>query len=232
MTINKYKKPFFGAAVLGLALVAGPQAQAVIIDTDASITDEVPGIAEFKTTGDLMAGMEVTAQFESFSETLSWQDLGGDIGGVSGTDWDFFLSGDSFVTSWLFDNDTDQMLLSLTLDGRPGLTVFDRTFNLLEGTEGSEKGKDFSETPEADGTATYSRIVALEGEAAVGDLWHVLTIDFTTDDRDLPEGIRGDWRFEQDTDNDIRRSVPEPMTLVLAVIGLAGLGLRQRFQQH
>lgn len=184
-------------------------AQATTIVEDPTLTDIIPGVATFQTTGALMDGMTVHAFFATgFNEMVSWVAGVGDSGGAFGTDWSLTVDGDTFNTEWNFTNNTRQGLVGLLLDGVPGLTLFDRTFNNLFGTPGSALGLDFAESPTTPGEATYSQQVAVILPPPVGDLWHVLRVDFD-------EPILGDWSFFQDTDNDSRRPPPvaEPSTL-------------------
>jgi len=220
------------AFTLGFLLVASSPAGAVIIVEDPSVDVSVAGIARFATFGDLMVGMEVTASFLSgFAETVSWVATGPGAGGAFGTEWSLTLDGDSFApgpdgASWVFTHARDA-LLTLKLDGEPGFTVFDRTFGGVDGTPDSELGLDFDFLPDAlepPGTATYSRRVAVGVNPPVGDLWQVLTIDFTE-----IEGLQlRRWEFEQDTDNDVRRQIPEPASVTLLGLGLAWLLWRRK----
>ena len=68
---------------------------------------------------------------------------------------------------------------------------------------------------------TYLNPVAISPNGAVGDLFQIVDINFTG----LTNGgIRESFVFGQDTDNDSRlTSAPEPATLALFGMGIAGL---------
>jgi len=215
--------------VCAVALLATEPANAVIVYVeDTTNTDNIPGLTGFMTTGALMDGLTVTANFsDGFSETLPWADTGVDSGGVSGSGWSLDLAGDTFGANWNFDFvglDLGQ-LVSLILDGSTGFTVFDRTFGAVEGTEGSALGTDlvFTGGFAGDATVTYANQVAIIPDLPVGDLWHLLTVDFGTG------GPRVDFSFVQDTDNDSRiTEVPEPGTLLMLGSGVAFSWLMRR----
>lgn len=223
-------------------LVGAPARATVTIATIPAETDVIPGVATILTGGADMAGMTVRALFDGAPvEMLTWETTGADSGGVFGTDWSLTFSGAStFTGDWVFTNDTGAPLLALTLDGRPGLTLFDicgvddefcdtdvPCDNALGncGTDDSALGLNFftSAGEDLDIVATYSRQVALTGDPPVGDLWHLLSIDFDTGLADT------EWTFEQDTDNDIRiTTVPAPATLGLVGGGLLLVGRGRR----
>ena len=84
-----------------VSVASASNAQAVVIATDPSIPDSIPGLTGFQTTGADMDGMSVTASFEGgFSQTLAWAEGSPQSGGVTGTGWSLSLSGDSFTNAW------------------------------------------------------------------------------------------------------------------------------------
>lgn len=229
---------FVGVFAGALAVGAAPARSATIVQ-DNSLTDTIPGVATFTTYGSDMAGMSVTATFAGgFSQTLDWATTGAQTGGVSGTGWSLSVSGDTFSNNaWSFANSRMLMtggqdaLTTLVLDGAPGFTLFDILATSV-GTPGSALGKPFASslTNDSSVVATYSHEVAVGANAPVGDLYHLMTVDFTGI---TGGGATGNFTFSQDTDNDVRRfPVPEPATLAIFAFGLAGLGFMLRRQRR
>lgn len=201
-------KPTLAALALGAAMLA--PAHAAIIYGTGSNTASIAGVSSTSATGATISGSSITATFGGgLSETVSWADLGGDSGGVTGTDWSLTLNGDSAISDWLFTNDTGQQLTTLVLDGRSGLTVFDRA--------GGASGGDWvcrSGTLCDTANVVYDYIVGIGA-----DLAQVVSIDFGTD------GPDDDFSFNQPA----LLAVPEPATLALIGAGLALVaGTRRR----
>lgn len=236
--------------MLGAALVvlsAGTSHAAPTYVFDATTTSNIPGLTGYATLGDMMSGMLVTANFSGgISETKSWAATGVGAGGVTGTDWSLNQSGDTFVSigvpkgsgagTWAFTNRRTDTLLSLVLNGNPGLTIFDvdmysdqTTCDTFTATgvdqvcsPGSARGSRFQSVDNISPLVTYSDVVSIGSNPPFGDLYHVMTVDFG------PNGIGGNFTFNQDTDNDSRFNVPEPTALALFGLAFAALGVARR----
>jgi hypothetical protein len=196
------------------------------------VTNQTEELTGFATTGDMMAGMDVTAYFsDGSSEAVVWQSLGFPAGEAQGTGWSLFEIGDTFTNSWRLRNDTGKTLRRMFIDAGAGDTVFDTDFGGAVGTAGSSTGRTFMPTTshiDLDITANYIDRVALTGDAPIGDLFRYLEIDFNA--TGFASGR--EFRYITDTDNiehagDID-PIPEPGTFGILLAGLLGIGWSMR----
>lgn len=148
-------------------------------------------------------GARITATYaDGTTETLTWQALDPyTTGGATGTDIDMF-----FGYSW-HELSTTKLLTSLQIDLAPASSVFDTTFAMDDdplggSTPSSKNGYPFKVAPKYEDlsgniTATYTGIVNLSGNEAVGDLYTTMIVDFSG----LPEGgLLGDLVWNSDID--------------------------------
>ncbi len=235
LTRNLFILLLVAAGLVANAPLAGA---AYSVFFDPGTLQETDGISGFGTTGDMMAGMEVTAYFSgNNSELAIWEALTPPEGEAVGTDilnWSLNVYGDTYGASWKLHNNTGRNLLGIHIDAIPGQTMFDRTTmsgdQLTNGTPGSAFGRTFEPT---DGTdeglnivATYYDEIAIEGFDPVGDLYKRLEIQFTNTGGLAP----GDYlHFVADTDNvEHGGEIPEPSTALLLAAGLIGGGILYR----
>ena len=220
--------------VFSVILLSSPVQAAITINYDAGTTYATTALTGYSTYGDMMDGMKVTAFFVGGgSETAIWEDNGAGNGMAEGLDWGLYENGDTFTGTWSFSSLVD--ISKLLIEAGPGNTVFDLTWpdpngdpntNLDFGTDGSARGWTFDYLGNANDinlNVTYSDLVALNGNAAVGDLYLNLTIEFL----DGYATGAAPFQFRQDTDNlkysgDIT-PVSEPSMMLLFFSGLAGL---------
>lgn len=234
------KRSLFTSLLVAAGLVAtAPLAGAAYtVFFNPGTLHETEGITGFGTTGDMMAGMEVTAYFAGNSEMAIWEALTppeGEAVGSSILNWKLNVFGDTYGASWKLYNNTGLNLVGLHIDAIPGNTMFDRTTTteggtLTNGTPGSAFGRTFEPVGGTDEgldiVATYYDEIALEGFSPVGDLYKRLEIQFTNTNGLAP----GDsLHFVADTDNVAHGGeIPEPSTALLLAAGLIGGGILYR----
>lgn len=229
------------ALVLVVMLAGSSLSQAGVIYL-SNLNDGVPGaisgLTGLATTGDLMAGMEVTGRFSNgMTQACLWAATGSGSGGCTAgnaTDGSFSLnqSGDTLTSPFSLVNLSSQaLLLVLTMNALPGSAVFDMvaTPGL---TPGSDAGQAVSGTTSSvgppNGAGTYSNLVNVGANLALGDLYSQLSIDFA-----LGLAPTTAASFLADTDLIMVAGpgpgdVPEPVTFLLCGITLLAMGILRR----
>jgi len=200
------------------------------VNTSAGTTNVTTAIASFSTDGADMAGMTVTFFYDNGSqEDLIWGATGATSGGVS-MNAAIVQDGSTFTNAWTLTNASGYGITGIAFDGAPGDTIFD-ILNGAEHTVGSANGKAFEVSTGGsayDIVATYSNLIALTGDAPLGDLYRNLDIEFTQ--TAFRTGDTLTWLA--DTDNaalpDDIRPIPLPSAAGMGMIGLLAVGSRRR----
>ncbi len=183
-----------------------------------------------------MGGMLVTWTFVGVgSVSATWADLGGGNWGVSSGGFSVAVAagGNTFSSVWRLTNATNNRVSSVRFNGAPGLTLFDCALGVgsagcTEDTPGSNAGRSLFTTggtyPGAI-SGVYANRVSVGGNAAVGDLFEELTVNF-----DNVLGAQSLYQFIADTDNYVANTTvtPEPATWALLLSGLAAVGVAAR----
>ncbi len=172
---------------------------ALILLGTTALPSQATTLTGFTTTGNMMAGMRVTASFvDGFSESVTWQSTGSNSGGAFGSGWSLTESDNSFDSPWTFSN-TNKGITSLVIDAIPGNSVFDNVAK-DEITSGSADGWGFETLA---GQSPNSSIYSDPIDISRGDLFGKLSLYWTS-------GFTGTMKFRADTDTGSSKDPVKP----------------------
>lgn len=238
------KKRYILALTVSTLLLSGVAASAASFtySRDDAPGWEVQNIATWNTTGNTMDNMFIKVVFANNGgeETGYWSDNTG----VTGVGWSLTMANYNENTfddpKWTLYNDGDRQISQLIFSGMSGNTVFDRILDYSnEQTPGSANGQPIYQpnwwnSPDVGlaVNAHYSNLVTVNGASGVyNDLYETLTLTFSSENAGtnlVTYFGQGSFDFALDTDN-VNAPVPEPTTMLLFGVGLAGLaGLKRR----
>ncbi len=220
------------AMILTLGMGSSNDASAVTVAYENGTTQVTQGLTGYQTYGNMMYGMGISIGWNSGSlSDYVWGDLGASMSGISDAWGSLQMSGDTYNSYWTLNiSHSTSIIDSIFFDAGTGDAVFD-VVSSGSSTPGSEKGRPFTRSSGYSNiAATYSGIVKLTGEPAVGDLYRYLNLDFTTGFTSTDS-----LAFQMDTDSlEIEGDIhaPEPATILLLGAGILSLlGYRRRFSK-
>lgn len=214
---------------VSVTLLSSARADSLSVGFNNGTVQTTPSIVTFQTKGSDMNGMGFSFDFVGNPSAAGlW--LGGSVSAGGAT---VSLAGDSFFSQWSLTNNSATGITKMVIDAGLGNAVFDQSFKGANGTVNSASGKTFKANDTKTGlqmTATYTDIVKVGASATVGDLYRVLTIEFTNSGG-LAAGQSLNFWADTDTVQGLNPQTvrtPAPPALLLALFGAVPFFYRRR----